>query len=157
MGDNFRGTIYFPAHMIDDEIKQQLECEGVEFDQDGNLKQVEDFVWIQDGLFVLSDWQASWGQFEDLENLLKLKGIPFDRDSEGYYEYNPEEVIFRPGSNGSPPLEKCFNTQDNEPVIPLEKIKALIPQGLDAIKNYIEANFPDYPSLATYVKEHDHE
>jgi len=49
------------------------------------------------GRLVLADDQASYGQFEGLEGLCIKNGIPFDRHSDGHYEFDAENVYFRPG------------------------------------------------------------
>lgn len=51
-----------------------------------------------DKLFVLRlyDDQASWGEFDDLEEFLRENDIPFVRHTEGKYDYDPEVVAFHP-------------------------------------------------------------
>lgn len=45
----------------------------------------------------LCDDQARYGQFEQLEKFLQEHGIPYDRQSDGKYEYDPLFVQFRRG------------------------------------------------------------
>jgi hypothetical protein len=42
------------------------------------------------------DDEATWGEFADLEEFLEEHGIPFDRYSDGKYEYDCEVKRFRP-------------------------------------------------------------
>jgi len=49
-------------------------------------------------LLVLCDDQACWGEFEELEEFLREKGIAYERSSEGKYEYSPTSLFFRPGT-----------------------------------------------------------
>lgn len=51
----------------------------------------------EDGHLVLADPQASYGQFEELEAFCIRNGIPFDRHSDAHYEFDAENVRFRPG------------------------------------------------------------
>lgn len=48
-------------------------------------------------LLWLCDDEASWGEFDGLEKFLEEHHVPFTRQSEGRYEYEPERVEFRPG------------------------------------------------------------
>ena len=49
------------------------------------------------GCLVLADNQASYGQFEGLEAFCIKNGIPFDRHSDAHYEFDAQNVRFRPG------------------------------------------------------------
>ena len=51
-----------------------------------------------DGLLTLRlyDDEASWGEFDDLEEFLREHKIPFVRYTEGKYDYDPEVVGFHP-------------------------------------------------------------
>ncbi len=51
----------------------------------------------EDGHLRLADAQASFGQFEELEAFCVQHGIPFDRHSDAHYEFDAENVYFRPG------------------------------------------------------------
>lgn len=44
----------------------------------------------------LCDDDAAYGEFDQLEAFLFRHGIPYDRQSEGKYEYDPVVVFFRP-------------------------------------------------------------
>jgi len=148
MADHYWGWIQFPAGMIDQEVKEALEAEGVGFDEHGVIETRDGYVWIADGIFSLEDDQASYGQFEDLENLLRLKGIPFDRESGQAYEFTPELAIFRPAQNGTPALDRVIPLAGDspEPIVKVQEILNLLPQGVRAVEAYLEAHYA-YPAL----------
>jgi hypothetical protein len=61
-------------------------------------KTAKDLLSNLDGFFLcLCDEQAAYGQFTALEDFLKENGIAFDRMSDGGYEWDAKEVLFRPG------------------------------------------------------------
>ncbi len=51
-----------------------------------------------DGLLLLRlfDYEASWGEFNDLEEFLREHDIAFCRYTEGKYDFDPEVVAFHP-------------------------------------------------------------
>jgi hypothetical protein len=51
----------------------------------------------ESGHLHLADAEARYGQFEDLETFCVEHGIPFDRHSDAKYEFDAENVRFRPG------------------------------------------------------------
>lgn len=46
---------------------------------------------------ILKDEEARYGQFDEIEGFCRENGIAYDRHSDGYCEYDPENVSFRPG------------------------------------------------------------
>ena len=94
MGDRFWGRIDFPARMIDAEIRAALEEEGVEFNDQGIIEKSPEYygdeVVVEDGIVTMSDQEANYGCFSDLEDLLRKKGVPFDRQSGQAYDYTPD-------------------------------------------------------------------
>jgi len=152
MSDNYWGKLEFPAGLIDAEVTEALEAEGVNMAKLDPSESCDDYAWVEDGIFTLEDSQARYGQFEDLENLLRLKGIPFDRESAGYYEFIPERVIFRPGVNGAPPRELCFYLSDGDPVVKVEEVRKALAEGIDNLRTFLFVNFPAYPPLTDWVK-----
>ena len=153
MSDRYWGKIEFPAALIDAEVTKALQKESVEMDKLDPSEHADDYAWIEDGIFTLEDSEARYGCWEDLENLLRLKGIPFDRESSGYYEFIPELVVFRPGANGTPPRDLVFLLCDGARVVEVEKIRNLLAQGVEAVSAYLDDHFPLYPPLGDYVKE----
>ena len=59
------------------------------------------------GCLVLADNQASYGQFEGLEAFCITNDIPFDRHSDAHYEFDAQNVRFRPGMEH--PAQVCSN------------------------------------------------
>jgi len=156
MGDRFWGRIEFPDRMIDAEVREALEGEGVEFDGDNlvekRMQTYDPEVYVDDGILSLDNQEASYGMFDDLERLLRKKGIPFDRQSGQAYEYTPERVIFRPAHNGVPALDLTLPLFDDEPVVFLRDLRNLLPKGIEAIRAYLDKEYPTYPPLSDYVK-----
>ena len=72
-------------------------------------------------LLWLYDDQARWGEFAELEAFLREHDIPFTRQCDGAYEYDPEVVEFRPGSD---PVTILTN-KSGEPVVPVSTITNL--------------------------------
>ncbi len=152
MADSYWGKIEFPAALIDAEVTKVLvEFEGVEMDKLYPLcDSKDDAAWIEDGIFTREDSQARYGQFEELEDLLRLKGIPFDRESGQAYEFIPERVIFRPAAHDNPAQDLTFLLLNGEPALSVREIQVLIPQGVEAVQAYLDEHFPDYPPLSNY-------
>jgi hypothetical protein len=154
MSDRYRATIWFPASALEDaEIKEALENEGVDDPLKGYYTDHE--VEVEKGIFCLNSPQACWGQFEELETLLKAKGIPFDRESGACYEYIPERVIFRPAGNGKPAQDLTFLLlgEGGEPAVKVPEIRNLLRQGVEALQALLDREFPGYAPLSKYVKE----
>lgn len=151
MGDRFSASIEFPAGAIDEEIKSLLAEEGVEFEP---LRANYDIsVQIEQGLFYMHNPEASWGQFEELEAMLRRKGVPFDRETGAYFDYTPERVIFRPATNDAPAQDLTISLSEGVPVVEVQEIRDLVPLGIEAIQAYLDEHFPSYPPLSDYVKE----
>jgi hypothetical protein len=156
VGDRYWGRIEFPARMIDVELREALELEGAEF-ENGNLIEKRNQVYgpeiyVDDGIFTLDDQEADYGMFSDLEDLLRKKGIPFDRQSGQAYDYTPELVIFRPAPDGAPALDLTLLLHDDEPIVSVREIRELVPQGIEAVTAYLDRHFPAYPPLRDYVR-----
>jgi hypothetical protein len=74
---------------------------------------VEDLVnATKNGVICLFDDQARYGCFE-MESWLKENEVAYDRHSDGLYEYDAEEVYFRPGHE----IVSRFATQDGNETI----------------------------------------
>lgn len=52
---------------------------------------------LEDGNVVPEDDEATYGQFEDLEDTCRELGLPYCRCSDGKYGYTPEIVFWQPG------------------------------------------------------------
>ena len=167
MSDRYRGTIEFPASALEiEEIRKEVIKEGVYFDHDGPQAQFDNEVQINDGVFFLTVGAARYGQFELMETALKENGIPFDRDSEAFYDMTPERVIYRPEKDGSPEQELTFQLMDDEPVVSVAALREIMyPSSLSpgeiltggyalaALESYLNEHFPAYPPLTDWVKE----
>ena len=157
MSDRYRGTIEFPASALEiEEIRKEVIKEGVYFDHDGPQAQFDNEVQINSGIFFLTVGAARWGQFELMETTLKENGIPFDRESEAFYNITPERVIYRPEKDGSPEQDLTFQLMDGEPVVNVAAIRELLNNDeapASAIQAYLDEHFPAYPPLTNWVKE----
>jgi hypothetical protein len=65
------------------------------------------------------DDEATWGEFNDLEEFLQEHEIPFDRYSDGRYEYDCELKQFRPGIG----VLVCITNKSGLPVIEAVSLK----------------------------------
>ena len=158
MSDRYRGTIEFPVSALEiEEIREQVIKEGVFFDHDGPQAQFDNEVQVNDGIFLLTEPEARYGCFEALEEALKDSGVPFDRDSEAFFDMTPERVIYRPEKDGSQEQELTFQLMDGDPVVRVKTIRELLgrddPVGAAAIRRYLDNDFPAYPPLTDWVKE----
>jgi hypothetical protein len=104
MGDYFPGEIHIggkvPKALVP-ALCERISAEGVELEYGGGAfepKTAEDLLKAADGgTLDLYDAEARYGQFEDIEEFLAKSGIAFDRHSDARYEYDAEEIKFRPG------------------------------------------------------------
>jgi hypothetical protein len=151
--------IEFPAHLIDEEIKEVLASQyDIAFGEDGqpqcDYMDVE--VEIMDAIFGLHDRNLNEGEFEALETLLVRKGVPFDRCTNMDWSIEPRLRVFRPGG-----VDDAFlvDPESFEPVIPVSQIRALLEiddageAAASAIRRYLDEHFPAYPPLADWVKK----
>lgn len=63
----------------------------------------------------LCDDQACWGEFPELEQFLVRHQIPFDRFTDGKWEYAPQWLAYRPGAG----LRALETNTAKEPIIPI--------------------------------------
>ncbi len=71
-----------------------------------------------DGVLWLCDTEARWGEFADLEEFLRENDIAYTRQTAGRYEYNPEIVEYRPGSD---PVV-LTTLASGEPIVPVSAL-----------------------------------
>ena len=76
-----------------------------------------------DGLLRLSNDEAAYGMFEELEDFLVEHGIAFDRRSDAKFEFDAENVSFRPGMK-KPVV--CLANQNGQPMVPYNDLKPLV-------------------------------
>ena len=74
-----------------------------------------------DGHLLLVDDQASFGQFEGLEDFCVKHGISFDRHSDAKYEFDAENVSYRTG------MKKPVSIPSNNDGEDLFSVKAVRP------------------------------
>jgi hypothetical protein len=142
-------TIQFPASFLDDEIRDCLvEHENVDIALGDPVGLGDTEIHITDGIFRLHS-QTCYGQFEELEELLVEKGIPFDRESNMDWGVDPVIRVFRPGVGDKYiPLGA-----DQEPTVAVAKILELLDgkRSNTMIRRYLSDNFWYLP-LAEWVK-----
>lgn len=96
-------------------------------------------------LLKLSDDQARWGEFEQLERFLQQNGIAYTRRSEGKHDCDPEQVEFRPGQD----LVVIPTNSAGKPMVrarELEPVQAQLQQAIDA------ASSRDYSAVITSLQ-----
>jgi hypothetical protein len=148
--------IEFPANLIDDEIKKVLADEYDMTFEDGQPKcpDMDIEVEISDGLFELHDSGRKYGEFEELEILLVVKAVPFDRTTGMDWSIEPRLRVYRPGG-----VDDSFllDPESYEPVVPVAQMRLLLgnddPVGAAAIRRWLDEYFPAYPPLSDFVKE----
>lgn len=181
-------TIEFPARFLDDEIRDCLvEHENVELALGDPVGLGDTEVEITDGIFRLHDSEVCYGFFEELEDLLVKKAIPFDRQTSMDWDIIPCNRVFRPGwqpgqpvfklggpnfpatPGGNPNVENfnrefVLNPDTYEPCVSLKDIRELLDvegclpsASAAAIRRYIDDKFPAYPPLSDYVEATPHE
>jgi len=113
MADYFCGRISVPLSYFNSKHKDFLTGEGFE---------PNDLL----GIAELSDDQARYGEFSDLEGELISREIPFDRYSEGKYEYIECTRYYRPASNDSNAMDQEIQTCQSCAIIYVESLKKII-------------------------------
>ena len=157
--------IEFPARFLDDaEIRECLEeIEDVKFEGGLPVASFDDEATIDEGTFHLYRSEVCYGYFEDLEDLLKKKAVPFNRHTNMDWDIYPCDRFYRPVHEGTPEYDHEFilNPSTDEICVSLEDIRELL-GGLGAhpsydaaaaITEYLDEHFPAYPPLADWVKE----
>lgn len=104
------------------------------------------------GYLHLTNEQARYGQFEELEEFLQKHGIGYDRRSSGKHEFTPEEARFRPGMKGT---VVRLMTHDELPVVDWLKVdeaRQLLQAGkVEAASAKLrDVLGPDVPKLAPF-------
>jgi len=154
--------IEFPVSLIDGEIREKLgEDYEARFNEDGTL---EDYhgadIEVESGIFSLEDGEARYGEFEDLETLLKTKSIPFDRETAMDWQQPPCRQVYRPARNGHAEIDEHIQlNSDGEVVVSVAAIREALDRTdteegpEENVRDYLNFNFPAYPPLSDYVKE----
>lgn len=132
MAEYFGATLYVPKHLITPEIAAMIKDYRENFpdteEREGN------------GISALFSPEASWGQFDDIEEALVKAGIPFDRETSNYDSDPSYTTYFRPGITPEP--------KDVHDAIDVQAIKGLIKLGdLEALQKMMAEDYPDFPPL----------
>lgn len=89
-----------------------LEDQGIGQDWDDNSvsarTEKELLSLVQNGVLDFTDSQASYGHFEELENLCEELNLSYDVYSDPHFEYDGELVQYRPASG-----EHCTEMNNN--------------------------------------------
>ena len=162
MADWFYGCISFPASRLDDEVLKMLQDNNINIQRaNGELEmhyQGNTEVNLEDGIFTLIDHQARYGEFPEIEELLQSKGIPFDRDSAGKYDYDPERRIYRPAGDNQPEVNVTMPTNNaGAEVVNVDTVRDLMEQGYEQLKDWLDNHYPFYPPLSSYVTKSEYQ
>ena len=82
-------------------------------------------------LLVLYNEEASWGEFQELEEFLREHEIAYTRHSDGKYEYDPCIVEYRPGRD----LVELAANKSLEPVVLVSDAQKILGQLDEAAKH----------------------
>lgn len=148
MSETFYGQISIPLSLIDDEVQEQLE-------KDFNLKHNPECFDAGDGICTFSNVYAVLGMFEELEDILYEKKIPFDRFSDSFCEFRAEQFYYRPAPDGIS-KETKLTISESSPYIETDVLKVLLllepVQAMAKLKKLIEASAPEICPLTEYIK-----
>jgi hypothetical protein len=138
MGDYFWGEIHIPKRLIKGAIVGAI---ATQFNKDNEWVLARIKASPRNGIVTFEDDQASYGQFTELEGVFVEAGIPFDRRSCGYAEYDPEHRIFRPDSaSGQLSGDVVQPTDENGHVqVGTDELKKLLRLGPVALKKKLKA------------------
>ena len=139
----------FPTRFLDDEINKEL----AEYYGDSENGEPD----IEDGIFCLEDGEAAYGEFEELETLLKKKGIPYDRETAMDWNQPPCRQIYRPARNGNAEMDERIQlNSDGEVAVSVRALREVLTadDGFSSgIEAYLDEHFPTYLPLTDWVKE----
>ncbi len=142
MGVHFLGEITIggpiPSELLPELVKL-LDHAGVLPDGDDLRK------YLDKGHLFFRDAEASYGCFRTLEDFLQAHDIEFDRWSDGTYEYEPEMVTFRSGTD----LRTWPTDRDGQRVVRAGEVEKLLRQrGIKEARRRARKLFgPEVPPL----------
>lgn len=159
MSEHFYGEITIPMAFIDDEIALKIQEEfGINSSDVGSRSCYDiDVNQWREGYYSFSNAMALYGKFEELEDLLTEKRIPFDRYSESFFEYPPQRLYYRPTNHEDTQNIEITLTTDGcnfiethllKPLLDLEPALAVV-----ALQRLIQLSDPDIVPLEEYVQE----
>jgi hypothetical protein len=112
---------------------------------------LQEHLAAHDGVLYLAEEEQPWGMFETLEKFCMEKRIPFDRKSDGEYEFDPQLVQFRPGL----PMVCLFTDHSGDPTVnrkavveALEQLRAGSPAAAEhTLAELLGPELPPLPPL----------
>jgi len=121
------GGVVYPS-FVDTFISEVNNSNGQRFDDWGgarvDIKMTKELQeYIHDGYFTLVDYEAPWGEFEELENFCRDHDLSYRRATSAKYEYNAEVATWIPGMHE--PLIITTNESEEEMVSGLEVRRAI--------------------------------
>ena len=128
MGDYFAGEIEIGGPVSRSELN-----ELIDLIVDEGLKEDYSDTWTRDKLVKafatqdtvrLTDDQASYGEFPELEEFLVEHKISFNRHSDARYEYDATNLYYR-GEETIGEAAVFFSTQEGHDLIPVETIEKI--------------------------------
>lgn len=139
MADRMYAVIHIPTRFIVGNITKEIK---EEFDlDDEDLEEI--IASAENGVAEFSAEEVAWGKFNTLEEALIEEGVPFNRHSDGKYEFGPETRIYRPATISGQPEIDLIRMENNggEPYmlckdlevfasLPAEEVKAKLEAGL---------------------------
>ena len=79
------------------------------------------------GVLRFCDYEAAWGEFQELEGWLREHNMPFHRYSGAKYEYSAELVQFRPDLRGKRNRDvSTLTTPDGDPVVSVAEVEKVV-------------------------------
>ncbi|KJD42631.1 hypothetical protein [Paenibacillus terrae] len=114
------------------------------------LNTLGDFKESENTYFYSKD--APNGQLDELEEFLIRQGIPFDRNSKGFCEIEPELRVYRPGLID----QVIIKNNDGYSYVPTDSLrevlsmKTSLSEIVDRISTLVEEVEPSYPELISY-------
>lgn len=121
------GGVVYP-NFLDEFISEVNNSNGQRFNDWGgaraDIKMTKELKeYIHDGYFTLVDDEASFGEFEELENFCRDHNLSYRRATSAKYEYNAEVAVWIPGMHE--PLIFATNEGEEEMVSGLEVRRAI--------------------------------
>jgi hypothetical protein len=129
MSDHFPGEITIGgkiAAALLEEFLQEVAATGASVGDYGDTpfvgKTAEELREALDesGHLHLADAEVRYGQFEELEAFCVQHGIPFDRHSDAKYEFDAENVSFRPGMEHP---QQIFSNNNGDDLMDVDQVR----------------------------------
>ena len=157
-------VIRFPSSALKEKgVREYLEgMYELEINQAGKIDEMgpgDIELEIENGVFRLYDSIARGGTFEELEEILTAKAIPFDRKSAMDWQSAPCLVVFRPvtGDMEKDLLWFALDPETDEPVMRVSRLREFLVSDacktVGSVKHFLDAEFPAYTSLEEWVQE----